>query len=102
MNLFWATLIVVVVAALAITAMLFARRRAPEGSYFVDGDRARRIRRTGDRLRDPGRVRRGPGLPELRRLAQRRPSGGADRLASIRDGPAPSRIGARTNVRGSR
>src|SRR3954449_12145659 len=40
MNLFLATLIVVVVAALAIAAMLLARRRAPEGSYFVDGDRA--------------------------------------------------------------
>src|SRR3954447_2023524 len=40
MNLFWATLIVVVVAALAIGAMLLARRRAPEGSYFADGDRA--------------------------------------------------------------
>src|SRR4051794_19577099 len=40
MNLFWATLIVVVVAGLAIAAMLLARRRAPEGSYFADGDRA--------------------------------------------------------------
>src|SRR6188472_2401961 len=40
MNLFWATLIVVVVAGLAVAAMLVARRRAPEGSYFVDGDRA--------------------------------------------------------------
>src|SRR3954470_16981443 len=40
MNLFWATLIVVVVAGLAVAAMLGARRRAPEGSYFVDGDRA--------------------------------------------------------------
>jgi hypothetical protein len=40
MNLYWATLIVVVTAGLAITAMLVARRRAPEGSYFVDGDRA--------------------------------------------------------------
>ena len=40
MNVFWATLIVVVVAALAIAAMLLVRRRAPEGSYFEDGDRA--------------------------------------------------------------
>src|SRR6476620_10056320 len=40
MNLFWATLIVVVVAAAAIAAMLLVRRRAPEGSYFEDGDRA--------------------------------------------------------------
>ncbi len=40
MNLFWAALIVVTVAAVAITAMLLVRRRAPEGSYFEDGDRA--------------------------------------------------------------
>jgi hypothetical protein len=40
LNLVWASLIVAVVAALAITAMLLVRRRAPEGSYFVDGDRA--------------------------------------------------------------
>src|SRR3954464_12258906 len=40
MNLYWATLIVVVVAGLAVAAMLVTRRRAPEGSYFVDGDRA--------------------------------------------------------------
>ena len=40
MNLFWAALIVVTVAAVATTAMLLVRRRAPEGSYFEDGDRA--------------------------------------------------------------
>jgi hypothetical protein len=40
MNLAWAALIVVVVGAAAITAMLLVRRRAPEGSYFEDGDRA--------------------------------------------------------------
>jgi hypothetical protein len=40
MNLFWAALIVVTVAAVAVTAMLLVRRRAPEGSYFEDGDRA--------------------------------------------------------------
>ena len=40
MNLFWAGLIVAIVAVVAITAMLFVRRRAPEGSYFEDGDRA--------------------------------------------------------------
>ncbi len=32
--------IAVAAAATAITAMLFVRRRAPEGSYFSDGDRA--------------------------------------------------------------
>jgi Protein of unknown function (DUF4239) len=40
MNFAWAALIVVVVAAVAVTAMLLVRRRAPEGSYFEDGDRA--------------------------------------------------------------
>jgi len=39
-SIFWAGLVVVVVAALAITAMLIVRRRAPAGSYFEDGDRA--------------------------------------------------------------
>src|SRR5580765_2955757 len=40
MNLVWAGLIVLGVAALAIGAMLLVRRGAPEGSYFADGDRA--------------------------------------------------------------
>jgi len=40
MNFFWAALIVAVVAAVAVTAMLLVRRRAPDGSYFEDGDRA--------------------------------------------------------------
>jgi hypothetical protein len=40
MNLLWAALIVVTVAAVTTTAMLLVRRRAPEGSYFEDGDRA--------------------------------------------------------------
>ena len=40
MNLVWAGLIVVGVAAVAVAAMLLVRRRAPEGSYFEDGDRA--------------------------------------------------------------
>jgi amino acid transporter len=39
-NLVWAALIIAVAAALAIGAMLLVRRRAPEGSYFSDGDRA--------------------------------------------------------------
>jgi len=39
-SLLWAGLIVVVVTALANTAMLLVRRRAPAGSYFEDGDRA--------------------------------------------------------------
>jgi hypothetical protein len=40
MNVLVAGLVVVVAAALAIGALLFVRRRAPEGSYFNDGDRA--------------------------------------------------------------
>jgi hypothetical protein len=40
MNLVWATLIIAVTAAFAVTVMLLVRRRAPEGSYFADGARA--------------------------------------------------------------
>ena len=40
MNLFLAAALVAVATGLAIAAMLFVRRRAPEGSYFSDGDRA--------------------------------------------------------------
>jgi hypothetical protein len=39
-NLLWAGLVVVGVTAVAVAAMLLVRRRAPEGSYFEDGDRA--------------------------------------------------------------
>jgi hypothetical protein len=40
MNIVVGALIVVVVCAVTVTAMLLVRRRAPEGSYFSDGDRA--------------------------------------------------------------
>lgn len=40
MNIVVGALIVVACSALTITAMLLVRRRAPEGSYFSDGDRA--------------------------------------------------------------
>ena len=40
MSLVWSLLILLVTAGVAITAMLVVRRRAPEGSYFSDGDRA--------------------------------------------------------------
>src|SRR5688572_5784441 len=40
MNLLPAFVVVVVASALAIGALLLVRRRAPEGSRFVDGDRA--------------------------------------------------------------
>jgi amino acid transporter len=39
-NIVWAALIVAAVTAVAVAAMLLVRRRAPEGSYFADGDRA--------------------------------------------------------------
>src|SRR3954467_9517728 len=40
MNLLGVALIVVAVTGIAVTAMLLVRRRAPEGGYFSDGDRA--------------------------------------------------------------
>ena len=40
MNLVWAILVVAASAAAAVGVMLLVRRRAPEGSYFADGDRA--------------------------------------------------------------
>jgi hypothetical protein len=40
MSIVWAAVIVVGVTSVSIAAMLFARRRAPEGSHFADGDRA--------------------------------------------------------------
>jgi hypothetical protein len=39
-NLVWAVLITAAAAAVAVAAMLFVRRGAPEGGYFADGDRA--------------------------------------------------------------
>jgi amino acid transporter len=39
-NLLVGALILLVVAAMAVVAMLLVRTRAPEGSYFTDGDRA--------------------------------------------------------------
>src|SRR6478609_9586688 len=40
MTLLWAVAIVALVTTCAVCAMLLVRRRAPEGSYFHDGDRA--------------------------------------------------------------
>ncbi len=40
MNLVLAAGILIAVTAVTVTAMLSVRRRAPEGSYFADGDRA--------------------------------------------------------------
>jgi amino acid transporter len=39
-NVLWGILITAAVTAVAVTAMLLVRRRAPEGGYFEDGDRA--------------------------------------------------------------
>ena len=40
MNLALAILIIVASTSIAVAAMLAVRRRAPDGSYFADGDRA--------------------------------------------------------------
>jgi hypothetical protein len=40
MNIVWAALEIAVSTAVAVGAMLLVRRRAPEGGYFTDGDRA--------------------------------------------------------------
>ena len=40
MNVVLGFLVVIGVAAITVAAMLLVRRRAPEGSYFTDGDRA--------------------------------------------------------------
>jgi Protein of unknown function (DUF4239) len=40
LNIVWGALVVAATASFAIAAILFVRRRAPEGSYFSDGDRA--------------------------------------------------------------
>ena len=40
MNLIWPAIVIVVTTALAVAAMLWVRRDAPEGSRFKDGDRA--------------------------------------------------------------
>jgi hypothetical protein len=40
MGVFWSIVVLLAANAVTISAMLFVRRRAPEGSYFQDGDRA--------------------------------------------------------------
>ena len=40
MSLLYGILVVVAAVAIAVATMLFVRRRAPEGSFFSDGDRA--------------------------------------------------------------
>src|SRR5688572_30943490 len=40
MNIVWAAVVIAVAAGIAMVIMLTVRRRAPEGSYFADSDRA--------------------------------------------------------------
>ena len=40
MNIVFGALVIVATTTVAVAAMLLVRRRAPEGSYFADGDRA--------------------------------------------------------------
>jgi hypothetical protein len=40
MTILWAAFAVLLVATIAVSAMLLVRRRAPDGSWFQDGDRA--------------------------------------------------------------
>src|SRR5215208_5198181 len=40
MGLLWSIVVLIAANVVTITAMLLVRRRAPEGSYFTDGDRA--------------------------------------------------------------
>ena len=40
LNIVWAILIILATTSVAVTTMLLVRRRAPEGGYFEDGDRA--------------------------------------------------------------
>ncbi len=40
MNILWGFLITAAVTAVAVAALLLVRRRAPEGGFFADGDRA--------------------------------------------------------------
>src|SRR5262245_35999480 len=40
MNVVWGALVVLAAVAIGVTALLLVRRRAPEGGFFTDGDRA--------------------------------------------------------------
>ena len=40
MNVVWGFLVIAVACAVAVASLLFVRRRAPEGGFFEDGDRA--------------------------------------------------------------
>ena len=40
MNIVWAAVVIVLATSVGVAAMLAVRRRAPEGGYFTDSDRA--------------------------------------------------------------
>ena len=92
MNFVWAALIIVTVAAVAISGMLLVRRRAPEGSYFEDGDRAAGVFGV---LATGFAVLLGfvvfLAFESYDTVAQRRRVRGADRPGAVRDGAAHAR-----------
>ena len=92
MNLAIAVLIVAGVTALAVTAMLLVRRRAPEGSS-LPGRRPRRrsVRRAGRRVCHPARLRHLPRLRAVRRGPERHGGGVAPARPAVRDRPVPAR-----------
>ena len=97
MSLFWGFVIVVVVDAIAITAMLLVRRRAPEGQLLHGRrPRLRRLRRARDGVRDLRRLRHLPRVHDLRPVAGRRRGRGADRRAAVRDCAVPRPRDARS------
>ena len=63
--------------------MLLVRRGAPEGSRFVDGDRARGLRRAGNRILGAARFRGVPRLRELRPVESGGRAGSARALAQV-------------------
>ena len=97
-ELAWASAIIVAVAAGAIAAMLFVRRRAPEGSYFEDGDRAAGVFGV---LATGFAVLAGSSSSSRSRATTRRAAAPRRRRASwpaVRDGAVPTITGARASV----
>src|SRR4029453_8015358 len=91
MDFLLGALIVAAVVAAAVAAMLAVRRRAPEGSYFSDGDRASGV--FGGLA---------PGFPLLLGRLQEGARGGAPGLGpAVRDGPVPAARRPRAARRGA-
>ena len=72
-----AALIVLGASAVMIVAILLVRRRAPEGGYFNDGDRASGVFGPRDGVRAPTRVRHLSRVHEVRRVPGGRGGRGA-------------------------